>query len=94
MGRVRYLNIAVSCYSGYQLNEKPLAFAIGGRRFRVARIIRRWRSPSGRSWFEVETDDARRFYLAYDAVRDIWIGEAERDETRLDPASDEPSTET
>lgn len=93
MGRVRYLNIAVSCYSGYQYSEKPLAFAMAGSRHRIRRVVRQWRSPHGQTWFDVETEEGQRFLLAYDARRDVWIGEAKSDLVADGQGSDDPATE-
>lgn len=73
MGKVIYLNIAVSCYSGYKANERPFAFAFHGQKFEVERILRRWYNPKGESWFVVATTSGRRFRLAYCPARDIWI---------------------
>ena len=34
--------LKVKCYSGYKMNERPMAFTIQGRDYRVAEIIDRW----------------------------------------------------
>jgi hypothetical protein len=76
MGRLLYLNIAVSSYSGYRANERPLAFAIEGTKYVVHTIHKKWYSPKGESRFDITTTSGLRFILIYDQRRDIWSAES------------------
>ena len=40
-------SIHVECYSGYSYAQEPRAFEWEGRRYEVARIVKRWRTPAG-----------------------------------------------
>lgn len=64
--------VAVECYSGYTFAERPMAFVWEGRRYRVERVLRQWRSPDG-SGFRVLTFDGAQFQLAYDKNQDRWF---------------------
>jgi hypothetical protein len=39
--------IRVECYSGHTYAQEPRAFEWEGRRYRVERVVKRWRTPTG-----------------------------------------------
>ncbi len=53
---------SVETYSGYKLDEYPVAFRVEGRRLDIVEIEDRWYSP-GVSYFRVFADDAGRYIL-------------------------------
>ena len=63
--------IKVECFSGYKLNERPLAFSLMDRRFEVKDIIDRWYGE-GTSYFKVKADDDNIYLLKYDEWEDRW----------------------
>ena len=63
--------VAVECYSGYSVNERPTAFIRAGRKYPIVRILRQWRSPEGLG-FHVETLDGARYELTHNESRDEW----------------------
>ena len=63
--------VVVECYSGYVYAQEPTAFTWGDRRYVVAKVEWRWRTPTG-PWFRVRTTGGERFDLSYDAARDTW----------------------
>lgn len=64
-------SIVVECYAGYAYPEWPRAFEVGGRRYNVARVERRWRTPAGVA-FRVRTEEGRRFTLEYHEPAGCW----------------------
>jgi len=65
------ITVTVECYSGYTFAERPIAFVWNERRYRVERILKRWRSPHGPG-FRVLTADNAQFELIYSTARDEW----------------------
>jgi len=70
--------IRVECYSGYRVNERPLAFTWGGTRRQVVEILDRW-YEGGRSaqdpslhYFKILTDGDEEFILRYNSLFDAW----------------------
>jgi len=41
------VSIHAECYSGTTYAQEPRAFEWEGRRYEVARIVKRWRTPAG-----------------------------------------------
>jgi hypothetical protein len=68
----------VECYSGYKVNERPVAFIHAGRRRAVIEIIDRWYEGGcdpGRpamDYFKVTTDTGENFILRYNALFNAW----------------------
>ena len=60
----------VICHSGSQYAEYPLAFQFQGDTLPVDEILRRWRTPAGKS-FRVRAAEAV-FDLMYDEAYDQW----------------------
>ena len=61
--------IKVECYSGYKVNERPVAFTYKGKRWEVDDIIDRWyeeKIESGQptmDYFKVRTTEGKEFLL-------------------------------
>lgn len=70
--------IQVEAYSGYRVNERPIAFVLDGRRYEVADIVDRWyeggKSPKDQQldYFKVRTTDGQEWMLRYDHLFDVW----------------------
>jgi len=64
-----YETIKVECYSGYRVNERPVAFTFQDRHWEVREIVDRWYEggidPSRPEirYFKVRTTDGRIFLL-------------------------------
>ncbi|MCH8157087.1 MAG: hypothetical protein IID18_04940 [Nitrospinae bacterium] len=63
--------IKVECYSGYQINERPVAFQLCGRRYKVKEVVDRWYGE-GAIYFKVEADDNNIYLLKYEEGQDTW----------------------
>jgi hypothetical protein len=60
----------VSCHSGSQYAEYPLAFSFQDESMPVDEILARWRTPAGKR-FRVRSA-GRVFDLIYDEAHDLW----------------------
>ena len=81
--------IQVECYSGYRVNERPVAFTWRGKTWEVKEIVDRW-YEGGLSakdpyldYFKVLTSEGKEFLLRYNSLFDAWsiavnVGEANR----------------
>jgi hypothetical protein len=73
-----YERVDVECYSGFKLNERPVAFTYQGRRQEVAQIIDSWYEGGlDPTWpeinyFKVKTTDGQVFILRYLSLFDAW----------------------
>ncbi len=63
--------LRVECFSGYKLNERPVAFSLMDRRYEVKDIIDRWYGEGAR-YFKVRADDDNIYLLKYDEWEDRW----------------------
>ena len=63
--------LKVECFSGYKLNERPIAFSLMDRRYVVNDIIDRWYGEEA-SYFKVRADDDNIYLLKYDEWDDRW----------------------
>jgi len=67
--------VKVECYSGYRVNERPVAFTINEcdytRSFKVREVIDRWFGESA-DYFKVIADDENIYLLKYDSRQDDW----------------------
>ena len=61
----------MECYSGHTYAQEPRAVVWQGRRFPVAGIERRWRTPEGPA-FRVETEQGIPFELHYSEREKVW----------------------
>lgn len=71
------LPIAVKCYSGFKLNERPLSFFLHDREFTVMDIEGSWfeEDEAGNTkctCFRVRADDGDLYLLGYDEGSDSW----------------------
>lgn len=64
--------VRVEAYSGYRVNERPMAVITEGRRLVVRRIMARCRTPDGDE-FAVELEDGRVCRMTWDACKDRWL---------------------
>jgi len=75
---MKYIPIRVECYSGYRVNERPVAFSYEGRRWEISEILDRWYEGGldpGRpeiNYFKVRTLEGRDFILRYLSLFDAW----------------------
>ena len=73
-----YERVEVECYSGYRVNERPVAFIFQNRRWEVDEIIDRWYEGGQRpsqpalDYFKVRTSEGRVFLLRYNSLFDAW----------------------
>ena len=70
--------IHVECYSGYKVNERPVAFTFQDRHWEVAEIVDRWYEGSREAglpaldYFKVRTREGKTFLLRYNALFNAW----------------------
>ena len=70
--------IQVECYSGYKVNERPVAFTALGSRREVSEIVDHWYEGGIKpdepvvDYFKVKTNDGNVFILQYAAHSDLW----------------------
>jgi hypothetical protein len=62
----------VECYSGHTYPQEPTAVIWHDRRYSVAAVSVRWRTPEGPA-FWIETETGERFELRYDESTDTWM---------------------
>lgn len=73
-----YEKIQVECYSGYKVNERPMAFTYQGHRQEIREILDSWyeggMDPTRPevSYFKVKTTENRIFILRYLSLFDSW----------------------
>ena len=67
--------VKVECYSGYRINERPVAFTINEcdytRSFKIREVIDRWFGETA-DYFKVVADDENIYLLKYDSHQDTW----------------------
>ena len=67
--------VKVECYSGYRVNERPVAFTINEcdytRSFKIREVIDRWFGETA-DYFKVIADDENIYLLKYDSRQDDW----------------------
>ncbi len=61
----------VECYSGHTYAQEPRALTWAGRRYAVAEVEARWRTPDGPA-FRVRTEPGDRFDLHYHEQEARW----------------------
>jgi len=73
---MKFEKINAEAYSGYKVNERPVAFTFRGRQYRVVEVRDRWyegRSGSQQlDYFKVRADDHRIYILRYNNLFDAW----------------------
>jgi len=67
--------LKVECYSGYKVNERPVAFTIVEhefkRSFQVLEVLDSWYGETA-DYFKVRADDDNIYLLKYDGSQDQW----------------------
>lgn len=61
----------VECYSGHTYAQEPRALVWEGRRYPVAEVEARWRTPTGPA-FQLRTASGERFEADYSELEDRW----------------------
>ena len=79
-GVMAYKKVKVIAYSGYQGDEKPLAFFIDGERINVAEILDMWieeglSDKARKRFFIVKADDQKRYRIYCDKKTLEWFCE-------------------
>jgi len=70
--------IFVECYSGYKVDERPMAFVFQERRRTIAEIIDRWYEENNEAgqpkvnYFKVRTTEGGIFLLRYISFSGFW----------------------
>jgi hypothetical protein len=72
----------VECYSGHTYAQEPRALAWQGRRYQVAEVKDRWRTPEGPS-FRVLAESGELFELHYHELTETWAIRALPDAHRV-----------
>jgi hypothetical protein len=63
--------IHVSCYAGYNANERPIDITVRGRKLRVEEIVDRWYGVD-HSYFKILANDHKIYLIRYDHDEDLW----------------------
>ena len=79
-GVMAYKKIKVIAYSGYQGDERPLAFFINGEKINVVEILDMWieeglSDKARKRFFIVKTDDQKRYRIYCDKKTLEWFCE-------------------
>jgi hypothetical protein len=75
---MNYERIQVECYSGYKINERPIAFTYQKHRQEIQEIVDCWYEGDVDAtrpeikYFKVKTTDGRIFILRYLSLLDSW----------------------
>lgn len=64
-------HIKVQTYSGYRADERPTAFTLGERTFRVEEIVDRW-FGADHAYFKLVADDGNLYVIRHDLEQDAW----------------------
>ena len=76
--RMNYEKIQVECYSGYKINERPIAFTYQGQYWEIQGIVDRWHEGDidatrpEINYFKVKTTDGGIFIIRYLSLFDSW----------------------
>ncbi|HJZ63371.1 MAG TPA: hypothetical protein VKD70_03565 [Candidatus Acidoferrum sp.] len=73
------MRIEVESHSGYRADERPVRFALNGRKYEVAEVEDRWYSP-GATYFRLVAGDGNQYVLRHEEAQDGWSLEAFRAE--------------
>lgn len=65
------LRFTVSAYSGYKADERPTAFTLGERAFRVREIIDRWYGED-HAYFKLIAEDGNLYIIRHNLEMDSW----------------------
>ncbi|HEY3309252.1 MAG TPA: hypothetical protein VGJ93_12420 [Desulfuromonadaceae bacterium] len=65
------IQLQVQTYSGYQADERPTSFVLGGRTFQVEDIIDQWYGED-HAYFKLMADDGNLYIIRHDNALDLW----------------------
>ena len=65
------VRLKVECYSGYKVNQRPVAFSLGKKKMKVMEIMDQWYGPD-HTYFKVLAEDENTYILRYSAKEDRW----------------------
>ncbi len=71
------MDLRVESYSGRKPDERPLAFRLGDRQYRVEEILDQWYGPEA-TYFRLRADDGNIYTLSHNERDDAWDLEAFR----------------
>lgn len=63
--------LKVTTYAGYKADERPTAFTLGERTFRVREIIDSWHGED-HTYFKLTADDGNLYIIRHDRAADLW----------------------
>lgn len=63
--------LRVETYSGYKADERPVAFTLKERTFRVEKVLDRWYGAD-HAYFKVLADDGITYTIRHDLERNEW----------------------
>jgi hypothetical protein len=75
---MNYEKIQVECYSGFKINERPMAFIYQGHRGEIQEIVDHWHEGDidatrpEVSYFKVKTTEGKIIILRYLSLFDSW----------------------
>lgn len=69
--RMTGINIKVNTYSGYETEEKPVSFTIGGKTLNIEEILDRWQGEA-EEYYKLRADDDCTYIIKYDKGMDEW----------------------
>jgi hypothetical protein len=72
--------VQVECYSGYQVDERPVRLKLGEETLEITEVEDRWYSP-GATYFRVRAANGDRYVLKHMEAQDVWILEGFRSGT-------------
>ena len=65
------IELHVQTYSGYQADERPISFILGGRSFHVEEVIDQWYGED-HAYFKLIADDGNLYIIRHDNNSDLW----------------------
>jgi len=66
------MKIAVTCYSGYRVDEKPISIRFGSSVVQVEQIVDEWLDPEHR-YFKFIGDDSATYIIRQDMNSLDWV---------------------
>ena len=82
-------SVKVQCYCGYKGEETPLSFQMGGKRYKIKRVLEeRYEGEKGdnialRRVFRVVIEGGDQYILVYDNLTDEWYARTAVDLKRV-----------
>jgi len=85
--------VKVRCYCGYKGEETPLSFQMGGRRYKIKKVVKGWYEGERgdnlalKRVFRVVIEGGDHYMLVYDNLADEWYARATDDFSRSSAGS-------